>query len=153
MKNVTNPTILESIENNSSSKSPANSSSPTNSSNIGNDLISLSKKVIEFINEMKSLQMSILNKDENISERKRLFELMKLNLYKQAEQCSNINSNIGSFSVLASSINSNLKASIVIENTINNINVSTNTSFDYEDKIQHTRFHTFSIQLDSYHID
>ena len=134
MKNVTNPTILESIENNSSSKSPANSSSPTNSSNIGNDLISLSKKVIEFLNEMNSLQMSILNKDENISEKKRLFELMKFNLYKQAEQCSNINSNVGSFSVLASSINSNLKASIVIENTINNINVSTNTSFNYEDK-------------------
>ena len=133
MKNVTNPPILESIENNSSSKSPATSSSPTNSSNMCNDLISLSKKVIEFINEMKSLQMSILNKDENVSEKKRLFELMKLNLYKQAEQCSNINTNVGTFSALVSSINSNLKASIVIENSINNNNVSTNTSFDYED--------------------
>ena len=136
MKNVTNPTIPESIENNSSSKSPANSSSPTNSSNTCNDLISLSKKVIEFLNEMKSLQKSIVNKDENVSEKKRLFELMKLNLYKQAEQCSNANANVATFSLLASSMSSTLKTSVAIEHAAANcVNASANTSFEYGDTV------------------
>jgi hypothetical protein len=127
MKNATTPTITESlIENNSSSRSQANS---INSKEANKELVSFSKQVIDFINELNLL----LTKEGNILNNTGVFEVMKSNLYKQAEEyyngdnnCNNTNNN-ETFSLLTSSL---LTSTIV-----NNVNACTNTSFNYDEVI------------------
>lgn len=127
MKNATTPTITESlIENNSSSKSQANS---INSKEGNKELVSFSKQVIEFINELNTL----FTKEGNVLNNIGMFEVMKRKLYKQAEEyfnedniCDNTNNN-ETFSLLTSSL---LTSTIV-----NNVNACTNTSFNYDEVI------------------
>ena len=48
--------------------------------------LSLAKDIISFIDDMKALQTSIMNKDVNISIMKKAFEKKKMSLYKDAQQ-------------------------------------------------------------------
>ena len=54
----------------------------------------LAKEILQFLEDMKNLQVSICNKEPNIKELKKNFEKKKSNLYKEALKYSKTENNI-----------------------------------------------------------